>query len=226
MSLFDLRRNASLGESSIGVCGDRPHHAAGCGRSSTDDRCSQKNGYSDTISDWVEFGAREGNPKDAPPLVDWSTRTTTSSPIPNTEANRILIHAATPPPTLQGDGRNFALVIGNNNYRDLPRLSTAVSDAEAIEQILNTQYGFQVEHLLDATREQILRALNTYRRTLPSDASLLIYYAGHGYNDRDVDKAYWLPIDAQADQNTNWISADDVTTDIRGHSRATDSGGF
>lgn len=113
-------------------------------------------------------------------------------------------------------GRSYALVIGNNAYRNLRKLTTAESDAKAVEAILREQYGFETHLLLNATREQIISALNNYRRTLDQSANLLIYYAGHGVNDKEIDKAYWLPVDARNDFNANWISADDITSNIKG----------
>jgi len=115
--------------------------------------------------------------------------------------------------------RYVALVIGNNDYKYVQRLSTALGDAQEVATVLRTQFGFQTELLPNATREQILGALNKYRSELSPDVALLIYYAGHGYRDKEVDKAYWLPIDART-ENINWISADDITTAIRGiHAR-------
>ncbi|MFL6211617.1 MAG: caspase family protein [Pyrinomonadaceae bacterium] len=115
-----------------------------------------------------------------------------------------------------GPRRYYALVIGNNAYQALPKLKTAEGDAQAVADILRDQYGFQPTLLLNATRQQIIAALNGYRRELDENANLLIYYAGHGYNDTEVDKAYWLPVDARLDDNANWISADDITTDTKG----------
>src|SRR5262249_4929760 len=112
-------------------------------------------------------------------------------------------------------GANYALVIGNNNYQYVGKLKTAVNDANAVAQLLHEQYGFTTTVLLDATRNRILTALNDYRRTLPPNSNLLIYYAGHGKHDPDTDKAYWLPVDAQKDNNDNWISADDISTDAK-----------
>ena len=43
------------------------------------------------------------------------------------------------------------------------------------------------------------------RKKLGSNDNLLIYYAGHGEFDKNVEKAYWLPVDAQRDDPTNWI---------------------
>ncbi len=112
-------------------------------------------------------------------------------------------------------GHYFALVIGINNYQHLPKLATAVQDAEALASILHDQYGFQTTTLVDATREQITKALNDYRHNLDENASLLIYYAGHGMYDKDADKAYWLPVDAERDDNSHWIMADDITTEVK-----------
>ena len=113
------------------------------------------------------------------------------------------------------NGHFFALVIGINNYQHLPKLSTAVQDAQALAAILHDQYGFRTTLLTDATRDQITRAMNDYRHTLDENASLLIYYAGHGMYDKDADKAYWLPVDADRDDNSRWLMADDITTEVK-----------
>ena len=115
-------------------------------------------------------------------------------------------------------GSYHALVIGINQYRQPPpNLKTAVNDAQAIARILTERYGFQTKLLLnaDATRTNILNALNQYRRSLRANDNLLIYYAGHGQSDKEADKAYWLPADAESDSNTSWIIADELTTHIR-----------
>ena len=108
-----------------------------------------------------------------------------------------------------------ALVIGNNAYTSLPRLKTAEADARQVAALLKDNYGFETRLLLNATRSQIMSALSAYRRTLGPEAHLLIYYAGHGVNDVDADKAYWLPVDATRDDTSNWIIADDITTAIK-----------
>lgn len=113
-------------------------------------------------------------------------------------------------------GRYYALVIGINDYKFLPHLKTAESDARSVASVLRDRLGFEVNLLLNATRQQIVGALNRYRRELDPSANLVIYYAGHGYFDKAVDKAYWLPVDAALDDNANWISADDVTVNVKG----------
>jgi hypothetical protein len=112
-------------------------------------------------------------------------------------------------------GAYHALVIGNNNYRHLTRLKTAVNDASDVAEVLRRHYGFSVNLLLDATRAQILRALAKLRATLKFDDNLMIYYAGHGLLDDLGQQGYWLPVDAEDGIPTNWISTSDITVMLR-----------
>ncbi len=108
-------------------------------------------------------------------------------------------------------GRYHALVIGNNAYRELPRLESAVGDAEAVARLLETRYGFDVRLLRDATKRDILRAVNGYRAELTERDNLLIYYAGHGWLDRQTGTGYWQPVDAEPDDDLNWIANGELT---------------
>ncbi|MFO1269836.1 MAG: caspase family protein, partial [Rubrivivax sp.] len=63
-------------------------------------------------------------------------------------------------------GRFHALVIGNNAYRHLDRLETAVNDARAIGDVLRAHYAFDVRLLTDATRADIVEVLDEYRSRL------------------------------------------------------------
>jgi uncharacterized caspase-like protein len=108
-------------------------------------------------------------------------------------------------------GRFHALVIGNNAYKHIQALETAVTDAKAVDEVLRTRYGFQTTLLLNADRYQVLSALNKLRATLTDQDNLLIYYAGHGELDRVNDRGYWLPVDAEIDSSANWISSIQIT---------------
>src|SRR5215813_913399 len=125
--------------------------------------------------------------------------------------------ASTPSPssaTAGALGPYYALIIGNDNYRYLPKLQTAVNDAKAVAKTLHDRYGFQTAVLYDATRAQILEALEDYRG-LPERSNLLIYYAGHGHKDVDAHRAYWLPVDAEKNHVPNWINATDILDAVR-----------
>jgi uncharacterized caspase-like protein len=108
-------------------------------------------------------------------------------------------------------GKYHALIIGNNDYADLPDLKTAVSDAKAVAELLGADYGFETTLLINATRGDVIGALARLRATLKADDNLLVYYAGHGVIDPITEEGYWLPVDAEADVPTNWVSVYDIT---------------
>jgi peptidoglycan hydrolase-like protein with peptidoglycan-binding domain len=112
-------------------------------------------------------------------------------------------------------GHYYAVVIGNNNYKKLPKLKTAVEDAKAVAATLEQEYGFTVSLLTDASEEQIVGALDALRRKLTPQDNLLIYYAGHGWYDDGAERGYWLPVDAVADNQSHWISNADITDSLK-----------
>lgn len=103
-------------------------------------------------------------------------------------------------------GRYYALVIGNKNYQFYKDLETPENDARLIAQLLRERYGFSTQLLLNASRYEMLSALNTLRSKLTEKDNLLIYYAGHGELDAANERGYWLPVDAEPGNNTNWLS--------------------
>lgn len=112
-------------------------------------------------------------------------------------------------------GRYHALVIGNNAYTDMSPLKTAVNDANAIADLLHTTYGFTVTLLTNATREDIITALDQLRATLTEQDNLLIYYAGHGVLDPSEERGYWLPINARQGSRIQWISNTTITDALK-----------
>jgi uncharacterized caspase-like protein len=134
------------------------------------------------------------------------------------QAQRGFAQVAEPDQAQYQNGGYYALIIGIRKYQaPLSSLATPVHDAQDVAAVLTEQYGFHVQLLLDgdATRNNILTALDRYRNTLRPNDSLLIYYAGHGYYDHDADRAYWLPADADSADSPNHISADDITAAVR-----------
>jgi hypothetical protein len=120
--------------------------------------------------------------------------------------------AASQPNWSQFDfGNYYALIIGNNRYEKLPQLDTPANDAREVEKILRDKYGFNTKLLIDANRYQILSAMNELRGKLTEKDNLLIYYAGHGELDKVNMRGHWLPVDAEGDNNANWISTVSIT---------------
>lgn len=114
-----------------------------------------------------------------------------------------------------------ALIIGNDRYRDKDKhwkpLKTAVSDARAVKNLLETSYGFSDVNVLEnATRRDVLQAFESLsKKVLPND-NVLVYYAGHGFMETDTQKGFWVPVDAQGTDKTTYLRnstiRDELTT--------------
>jgi hypothetical protein len=98
-----------------------------------------------------------------------------------------------------------ALVIGNERYETaIGSLRNSANDAKAMARTLRG-LGFTVTEKHDLTRDQLLRAVDAFRRTLTSAEVGLFYYAGHGVS---VDGSnYLVPIKSgfapgEADETT------------------------
>jgi hypothetical protein len=102
-------------------------------------------------------------------------------------------------------GRYYALVIGNDSYAAFPELTSAGDDAKAVAAVLQSRYGYDVHQLSNANRFEMLSALNDLREKLTEQDNLLVYFAGHGEVDASR-QGYWLPVDAQLQTPSSWIS--------------------
>ena len=81
---------------------------------------------------------------------------------------------------------SYAVVIGIENYRDIPKVDYAVNDAQTIYESLTKQMGYPRENILlltneKATKTDIQKAIEKWLRNQTDDKSrVFIYYAGHG----------------------------------------------
>lgn len=114
-----------------------------------------------------------------------------------------------------GGGSYYAIVIGNSLYHYMESLDTPANDAKVISQLLSERYGFKVQLLLDATREQIMVALHDAKGSLTPQDNLLIYYAGHGDVDAASGRAFWLGVEADRDTHAGWLEADHIRAKIK-----------
>ncbi|GAB1257498.1 hypothetical protein NBRC116494_20000 [Aurantivibrio plasticivorans] len=107
-------------------------------------------------------------------------------------------------------GRYFALIIGNQDYWYIEDLRSPKNDTLNLQRVLEDKYGFSTILIQDADEKSILNALNDLHEQLTPEDNLLIYYAGHGNirksSSSNRQRGYWLPVDAQADRFSNWIS--------------------
>ena len=105
----------------------------------------------------------------------------------------------------QGYTSSYALVVGIDKYRLWPHLEYAVNDAREVAALLRSR-GFQLQMLIDenATRTNILRKLDTIKRSADVNSRVVIYFAGHGQTE-DLpgggERGYLVPVDADT---YNW----------------------
>lgn len=111
-------------------------------------------------------------------------------------------------------GRFHALLIGNADYQrpGWNDLRTPRDDVAELARVLKEGYGFEVETLHDATREQIGSAIFRLRERIGENDNVLIYYAGHGtFQPGPVgDRGYWIPVDGEQANPANWIASDNI----------------
>jgi hypothetical protein len=112
-------------------------------------------------------------------------------------------------------GKYYALVIGNDNYQELKNLQNAVNDANDVATLLKSSYGFEVDILINANREEILNAFSRIRKQATKKDNILIYYAGHGWRyDTNDDEGFWLPVDSSMNNEFNWIPNTDIIRSV------------
>src|SRR5262249_30752870 len=105
---------------------------------------------------------------------------------------------------------SWAVVIGINDYQNWPKLRYCVNDANSIEQILTSQYGFKQSNIIkllnkDATRERIVWALGDQLadpNRIKKDDRVFVFFAGHGATRKlpsGKEMGYIVPVDAEAE---------------------------
>ena len=102
------------------------------------------------------------------------------------------------------------LIIGIDNYRDseIPDLDNPIRDAQKVYNTLTRRYTFEPENvsfLKNPKRGDIIRELDQLKKQVSTTDNLLIFYAGHGYWDKDAGIGYWLPSDATRESTVDWF---------------------
>jgi len=118
-------------------------------------------------------------------------------------------------------GTNYLLAIGIDSYQHMGNLRNCVRDAKAFVAVLTGDYDFDSHHILElydeqATRAQILSALDQLGDTLTDNDNLIIYYAGHGYYKPANRIGFLVPVDGKATANWSMIFNSTIRDYIRG----------
>jgi hypothetical protein len=94
----------------------------------------------------------------------------------------------------QADKR-VALVIGNNDYKNVPKLQKAVNDARTMGDTLK-QLGFNVMVAENLSRQQFSETLLAFDKAVEPGDTAFFFYAGHGFEI--AGQNFLLPTDVPA----------------------------
>src|ERR1700744_1032503 len=91
--------------------------------------------------------------------------------------------------------KRVALVVGNNDYKNVPRLQKAVNDARTMGETLK-QLGFSVMLAENQTRQAFSQTLLAFDQAVEPGDTAFFFYAGHGFEI--AGQNFLLPIDVPA----------------------------
>lgn len=93
-----------------------------------------------------------------------------------------------------GQTSRLALVIGNGHYPDANApLTQSINDARALSSALRKS-GFDVDMVEDATRDDMVRAVNRLKSRIKPDTVVMLFFGGYGV--QAGRESYMLPVDA------------------------------
>ncbi len=117
-------------------------------------------------------------------------------------------------------GKYYALLIGISEYDDEKLyLNRPVQDVSILRKTLYQHYTFDFENILvleNPTRQAIIKEFYDLRNKITPDDNLLIFYAGHGYWDNNINQGYWWPKNAVSNNPSEWLSNSDIREQIKG----------
>jgi hypothetical protein len=88
--------------------------------------------------------------------------------------------------------KKVALVIGNDDYKNIPALKKAVNDARTMGETLRS-LGFEVIEANNLSRRQMSETLLAFDRALTQGDTAFFFFAGHGFEIQGDN--YLLPVD-------------------------------
>jgi hypothetical protein len=91
--------------------------------------------------------------------------------------------------------KRVALVVGNNDYKNVPKLQKAVNDARTMSDTLK-QLGFNVMVAENLSRQQFSQTLLAFDNAVEAGDTAFFFFAGHGFEI--AGQNYLLPIDVPA----------------------------
>ena len=114
------------------------------------------------------------------------------------------------------NARYYALIIAVEDYDDpgINDLDQPIRDATRFTELIQEEYTFSPEYttfMKNPSKADIIGKLHQMRSEVTSEDNLLIFYAGHGHWDEEMETGYWLPRDADHSNPVDWLPNTDLT---------------
>lgn len=119
------------------------------------------------------------------------------------ELAKIDAELAPPASTVAPKEHAYAVVVGIEDYRDLPKVDYAKRDAEMIKQYLVKALGYREQNIVMVLNDRVTKSQLEARleKWLPKqvgasqNAEVFVYYGGHGAPDPNTNQAFLVPYD-------------------------------
>lgn len=153
-----------------------------------------KNPLKDASQIQIASGDKSSDKKEKGPVVS-------RYPAPNSDVDKNI-------PSAKASADNtFAFIIANENYPDAP-VPYSLNDGRMFKEYCQKALGLPEKNISmyeDATYGNIITAMEKMKSVADvydGEASIIFYYAGHGFPDEKQSTAYLLPIDGNASDIT------------------------
>ncbi|MDE5813582.1 MAG: caspase family protein, partial [Muribaculaceae bacterium] len=120
------------------------------------------------------------------------------------------------PETGKKNPNTFALIIANENYKNVASVASALHDGQTFAEYCEKTLGIpknQITFLTDATSGDFWSAYDNLTGRIANreeDIDVILYYSGHGLPDDASKEAYLMPVDAQPQSSRTMIRLQEV----------------
>lgn len=114
----------------------------------------------------------------------------------------------------------YALLIGVEKYLDKSmNLKFPVNDMKMLKDILTEDYLFSENNIVtleNPDRIKIFNAFQLLKSKITESDNFLVFYAGHGQYEENMDQGFWIPADGTRYNKSNWISNSEIVSLLKG----------
>ncbi|MEM6348653.1 MAG: SUMF1/EgtB/PvdO family nonheme iron enzyme [Bacteroidota bacterium] len=105
-------------------------------------------------------------------------------------------------PSYPPAGKNYLFIVSIDDYKYQTKLNNAVADAMLFKSTLLERFQFKDSDVLEllnqkASKQNIFEQFKKYKSICTPKDSLVVYYSGHGYFDKEFNEGYWIPHDVK-----------------------------